>query len=65
MKKYLNAFKSEIVTNLIIAKNYKFSFLMNIGIFISILSFLILFKSGRNNPHLKLKKSSGGDILGL
>ena len=46
MKKYLNAFKSEIVTNLIIAKNYKFSFLMDIGIFISILSFLILSKSG-------------------
>ena len=46
MKKYLNAFKSEIITNLIIAKNYKFSFLMDIGIFISILSFLILSKSG-------------------
>ena len=24
MKKYLNAFKSEIITNLIIAKNYKY-----------------------------------------
>jgi len=46
MKKYLNAFKSEIITNLIIAKNYKFSFLMDVGIFISILSFLILSKSG-------------------
>ena len=46
MKKYLNAFKAEIITNLIIAKNYKFSFLMDIGIFISILSFLILSKSG-------------------
>ena len=43
MKKYLNAFKSEIVTNLIIAKNYKFSFLMDIGIFISLIKSLLMY----------------------
>ena len=46
MKKYFNALKYEILTDLIISKNYTFSFFMDIVIFMGILSFLILSNSG-------------------
>ena len=46
MKKYFNALKYEILTDLIISKNYTFSFFMDIVIFMGILSFLILYNSG-------------------
>ncbi|EYD68535.1 hypothetical protein FNF_09213 [Fusobacterium necrophorum subsp. funduliforme B35] len=46
MNRYFNAFKYEILTDLIISKNYMFSFFMDIFIFTGLLSFFILSGSG-------------------